>query len=78
MSGWQFLTCAILSTASIVFARQRILTWVPGMSYVEDEPKSKKGRRKITLSRVVIEALKEHRARQDEARAKMDDLYGRS
>src|SRR2546421_653383 len=65
------------------------LTWVHGMGYVEGEPKSKAGRRKIMLSSVVVAALKEHKMRQEEARIKMgdrwqevvkrmDDLYGHS
>ncbi len=33
------------------------LAWVRGMGYVEGEPKSKKGRRKIALSGPVIEAI---------------------
>lgn len=51
------------------------LTWVRGMGYVEGEPKTKKGRRKIVLSSVVIEALKAHRVRQEEARIKMGDRW---
>jgi integrase len=41
------------------------------MGYVEGEPKSKAGRRKILLSSVVVRALKEHQMRQEEARVKM-------
>lgn len=40
------------------------------MSYVEGEPKTKAGRRKIGLTSVVLEALKEHRERQEQARMK--------
>ena len=47
------------------------LTWVHGMGYVVGEPKSKAGRRKIALSRVVVEMLKEHKMRQEQARLKM-------
>jgi integrase len=54
---------------------RRNLTWVSGMGYVENEPKSKAGRRKIVLSNAALEALKEHRARQEEARVKMGDRW---
>jgi integrase len=44
-------------------------------SGVEGEPKTKAGRRKIVLSRVVVEALKGHQVRQGEARAKMGNRW---
>ena len=47
------------------------LTWVYGMGYVVGEPKSKAGRRRIALSSVVVEMLKEHKMRQEQARMKM-------
>jgi integrase len=47
------------------------LTWVHGMGYVVGEPKSKAGRRKIALSSVVVEVLKEHKMRQEQARTQM-------
>ena len=56
---------------------RRILTRVPtkvkkpqGATYVEAEPKTEKGRRSILLPQFVLEALKQHRARQSEARLK--------
>lgn len=56
---------------------RRILTRVPtkvknpqGATYVEAEPKTEKGRRSILLPPFVVEALKQHRARQLEARLK--------
>ena len=56
---------------------RRILTRVPtkvkkpqGSTYVEAEPKTEKGRRSILLPQFVLEALKQHRARQSEARLK--------
>jgi integrase len=56
---------------------RRILTRVPtkvklpqGAAYVEAEPKTEKGRRSILLPPFVVEALKQHRARQLEARLK--------
>ena len=51
------------------------LAWVSGMGYVEGEPKTKKGRRRIVLPSVVLEALKEHKERQDEARKKSGDRW---
>jgi integrase len=51
------------------------LARIAGRGLVEGEPKSKAGRRKIALSRVVIEALKAHRVRQLEARIKMGDRW---
>src|SRR5205807_5797493 len=51
------------------------LTWVHGMGYVEGEPKSKAGRRKIGLSNVVREALRAHRIKQEQARINMGDRW---
>jgi integrase len=44
--------------------------YIPGQGYLEFEPKTSKGRRKIVLPPFVCEALKQHRARQLEARLK--------
>src|SRR5258708_91853 len=38
------------------------LSRVPAMGYVEGEPKTKKGRRRILFPGVVVAALKEHKA----------------
>ena len=46
-----------------------------GMGYVEREPKTKAGRRKIGLTGVVLEALKEHRERQQQARMKAGEKW---
>jgi len=54
---------------------RRNLARVTGMGYVEGEPKTKSGRRKIVLSGVVLEALKEHRERQNQARIKVGDRW---
>jgi integrase len=51
------------------------LTWVRGMGYVEGEPKSKAGRRKIGLSHAVVEALKERRVKQEQDRMQMGDRW---
>jgi integrase len=53
---------------------RRILTRVPsklsGKGFIEAEPKTEKGRRSITLPPFAIEALKEHRIKQLEAKLK--------
>ncbi len=49
---------------------QRSVMHLPGHGFVESEPKTAKGRRKIILPHFVIETLKQHRARQLEARLK--------
>jgi len=54
---------------------RRTLTWVHGMGYVEGEPKSKAGRRKIVLSQVVVGALSEHKARQEVTRIKLGEKW---
>lgn len=45
--------------------------YIPGQGYLEFEPKTSKGRRKIVLPPFVCEALKQHRTRQLEARLKV-------
>jgi hypothetical protein len=45
------------------------------MGYVEREPKSKAGRRKIMLSGIVLEALREHEKIQHQARLKMGEKW---
>ena len=47
---------------------QRIVKRVAGQGMVVSEPKTRAGRRHITLSRLGIDALKKHRLRQQEAR----------
>ncbi len=47
---------------------RRTMSHIPGMGYKEGEPKTKAGRRTIVLSSVTIEALKEHRFDQKQAR----------
>ena len=51
------------------------LAYVRGMGYVQGEPKSKAGRRKIALPTVVIDALKEHQVKQLEARTRVGDRW---
>src|SRR5258708_4024467 len=54
---------------------RRNLARVPGMGYVEREPKSKAGRRKIMLSGIVLEALRAHEKMQQQARLKMGEKW---
>ncbi len=48
----------------------RIPSKLPGKGYVEAEPKTDKGRRSIVLPSFTLEALKQHRIRQLEAKLK--------
>jgi integrase len=50
---------------------RRSMGFVSGQGYVEFEPKTAKGRRKIVLPLFVCEALKQHRTRQIEQRLKI-------
>ena len=54
---------------------RRNVTHMTGKGYVEREPKTKAGRRKIGLTDVVLEALKEHRERQQQARMKAGEKW---
>lgn len=47
---------------------RRILTRSHGNRYVEAEPKTEKSRRSIVLPSITVEVLKQHKARQEEAR----------
>src|SRR6266566_3014612 len=51
---------------------RRNLARMPGVGYIEREPKTKSGRRKIVLSSVVLEALREHE-KIKQARLKMGE-----
>ena len=44
----------------LLYVRRNVAR-MDGVGYIEKEPKSKAGRRKIVLPNVVLEALKEHR-----------------
>ncbi|HVB25878.1 MAG TPA: site-specific integrase [Ktedonobacteraceae bacterium] len=56
-------------------ARRQLAPHCTHLGYIEKEPKSKAGRRKIALPRVVLEALKEHREKQQQARAKAGEKW---
>jgi integrase len=58
----------------MVYVR-RTTSWITGYGYKESEPKTKAGRRKIVLAKVALEALKEHRVHQSEARSKASDKW---
>ncbi|MDQ2905467.1 MAG: site-specific integrase [Chloroflexota bacterium] len=49
---------------------RRIFTRQPGNRYIEAEPKTEKSRRSILLALIVVTLLKQHRARQLEAKLK--------
>jgi integrase len=52
---------------------RRTLAYITGYGYVEEEPKTDSGRRRITLSSLAIAALKAHHARQLARRLKAGD-----
>lgn len=54
---------------------RRIFTRMRGNRYVEAEPKTDKSRRSIMLPSLVVELLKQHQARQLEAKHEADDLW---
>ncbi len=54
---------------------RRTVSPIVGAGYVEGDPKTKAGRRKIALPDVVIEALKEHRERQEKARIEAGEKW---
>jgi len=58
----------------MVYVR-RTMSWITGFGYKESEPKTKAGRRKIVLAKFALEALKEHRVHQSEARSKAGDKW---
>jgi integrase len=54
---------------------RRTMNHITGLGYKEGEPKSRSGRRKIVLSDVTIEALREHQKQQKQARAKVGEKW---
>jgi integrase len=54
---------------------QRTVSHVPHYGYVESEPKTKSGRRRIVLPDVTIDALKAHRIYQDKARLEAGEQW---
>ena len=52
---------------------RRTVSLIHGHGYIETEPKTAKGRRKIVLPQPVVEVLKQHRAHQLEPRLKAGD-----
>lgn len=66
---WQDLDLAA-GTLQIRRILTRIPTKLPGKGFEEAEPKTDKGRRHLTLPPFVVEALKQHRLRQLEAKLK--------
>ncbi|HVB25872.1 MAG TPA: site-specific integrase [Ktedonobacteraceae bacterium] len=54
---------------------RRNVARMDGVGYIEREPKSQAGRRKIALPHVVLEALEEHREKQEQARVKAGEKW---
>jgi integrase len=46
----------------------RTVNWIAGFGFIENDPKTKASRRRITLPSVAIEGLRKHRIRQDQAK----------
>lgn len=57
---------------------KRSLDYVAHHGYVESEPKTKSGRRRIVLPKFVVEALKQHRIQQLEQRLKVGEAWQES
>ena len=53
----------------------RIPTKLPGKGFEEAEPKTQKSKRKVVIASFALVALKQHRERQIEARAKAGDIW---
>lgn len=49
--------------------------YIPKYGYVEGEPKTKAGRRKIILPSFMVEMLQEHRVMQEQERKEMGDAW---
>jgi integrase len=58
-----------------VISIQHTMSRVGGYGYVENDPKTKAGRRRIMLPDAAIDALKEHKVRQEQARVKAKDRW---
>lgn len=54
---------------------RRTMSKIVGYGYKESEPKTRTGRRKVVLPGVAMEALKEHRLRQDQARLEAGEKW---
>ncbi len=54
---------------------RRTMSKIVGYGYKESEPKTRTGRRKVVLPGVAIEALKEHRLRQEQARLEAGEKW---
>jgi integrase len=48
---------------------------LPGLGFVENEPKTKSSRRKITLPQLVLDALQQHKMNQDAMKQKAGDKW---
>src|SRR6266487_4384605 len=69
-----------LRWSNIDFEHQTLLVlhtvdYIPGYGYVETEPKTKTGKRRISLPSFLIDMLKQHRVQQLEQRLKVGDAW---
>lgn len=69
-----------LRWSNIDFERQVLhvlhtVDYIPKYGYVENEPKTRAGKRKISLPWFLIEMLQEHRAKQDEGRRRQGEAW---
>jgi integrase len=71
---WQDINFA-KSTLQIRRILTRVPSKMPGKGYVESEPKTKMSRRSIVIASFALEALKQHRVRQLEAKLKGGPLW---
>jgi integrase len=72
--------CGFLHQQDVTFSQnmlqvRRIFTRRPGSRYIEAEPKTEKSRRSIALAPLVVELLKQHRARQLEAKLQAGPVW---
>ena len=71
---WQDINF-LMGTLQVRRILTRVPSKLPGKGYVEAEPKTEKGRRSILLPPFVIEALKQHRAKQLESKLKAGSAW---
>lgn len=71
---WQDINLAA-GTLQIRRILTRVPSKMPGKGFVESEPKTQKSRRSIVIASLALEALKRHREKQLEAKAKAGRLW---
>ena len=71
---WQDINFAT-GTLQIRRILTRVPSKMPGKGFVESEPKTQKSRRNVVIAPFALEALKQHRVRQREAKLKAGPLW---